>query len=391
MPENRPTTILALATEYKGIPFLQACKEQGCHVIVVTTSRNQDQPWPHDSIDEFFDMPDLRHQPDLTYAISYLARERPIDRIVALDDYDVEHAADLREHLRLAGMGHSAARLFRDKLAMRVHARQNGLAVPHFVSLFNYDDLRHFMAHVAPPWIFKPRLLAGSEGIQKIHEAAQLWSLLEQLGDQQSYYLLEQFVPGDVFHVDSLVWQGEVIFALASGYGVPPMTALQGRGIFTTRVLPRDAAEAEALRTLNQRLIKVLGRTYGPTHSEFIRAQDGTFYFLETAARVAGGNIDKVIEAATGLVIWREAAQMELADVRGEPYTLPSLHDGYAGLIACPSREPFADTSAYTEPEIAFRPRSDEFASLIIGSPSYERIEVLLAQYAQRFANDFMP
>ena len=47
--------------------------------------------------------------------------------------------------------------------------------------------------------------------------------LVGALGDRRSYYLLEQFVPGEVFHVDSLVKDGEVIFAAASGYSRPPL------------------------------------------------------------------------------------------------------------------------------------------------------------------------
>lgn len=390
MHNEQPLTILALATEYKGVPFLKECKRQGCHVILLTTTENKEMPWPHEAIDELLDMPDLRVQPDLTYAVSYLMRDRLIDRIVALDDYDVEHAADLREHLRLAGMGHSVARLFRDKLAMRTRARAQGIRVPNFVGMFNYDDIRAFMAASPPPWVFKPRMLAGSEGIRKFHDAEPMWRLLDELGDQKSYYLMEQFIAGEVFHVDGLMWQGEVLFSLVSQYGVPPMTALQGGGVFSTRVLPRESATAVALRQLNEKLMHLFGRQNGPTHSEFICAEDGEFYFLETAARVAGGNIDLLIEAATGITIWQEAACIELADVRGETYQLPPVRQDYAGLIACPSNVPYADMSAYTDEEIFQRPCSAEFASLIVGSPSYERVETLLGDYALRFADDFM-
>ena len=46
-----------------------------------------------DSIDEIFYMPDQDHEwnrTDTVNAVSYLARTRVIDRIVALDDFDVE-------------------------------------------------------------------------------------------------------------------------------------------------------------------------------------------------------------------------------------------------------------------------------------------------------------
>jgi len=383
-------TILALASEVKGLPYLEECARQNCHVIVLMDEKLKNDDWPWDSISEHFSMPSVRQQPDVTHAVSYLARDRRIDRIVGLDDYDVETAADLREHMRLGGMGASAARLFRDKLAMRTQARDASIKVPDFTGIFNYDDLRTFMARTPAPWVYKPRTLAGSEGIRKLHSEEEVWRLLDEVGDDKSFHLLEQFIPGDVYHVDALTFKGEVIFALVSKYGAPPMTTLQGRGIFTTRVLPRDTPEVKKLLELNKNVVTTMERDFGPTHTEFIRAEDGTFYFLETAARVGGGNIEWLIHAATGMNIWQEAARLELADLRGESYTLPDIRNHYAGLIAAPSKVPFADTSAYTDKEITLRPKSEEFASLIVGSPSYEKVKSLLASYAERFTRDFL-
>ena len=124
---NNSPTILALASEFKGAEFLRECKNQGCYIIVVACERFKDHPWPHDCIDQFHTMYDLRVQPDLTHTVAYIMRHQQVDRIVALDDYDVEHAADLREHIRLPGMKHTQARLFRDKLAMRTEAKQAGI------------------------------------------------------------------------------------------------------------------------------------------------------------------------------------------------------------------------------------------------------------------------
>lgn len=388
---SRPISVLALASEFKGIPFIEGAKALGCHVIVLMNERLKGEPWPWHCIDEHFDMPDIRRQPDVTYGVSYLLRERHIDRIVALDDYDVETAAALREHLRLEGMGDSAARLFRDKLAMRTQARRSGIRVPEFTGIFNYEQLRQFMERVPAPWVFKPRLLAGSEGIHKLNDAEAVWRLVDSLGDQRSYYLLEQFIPGDVFHVDALVWQGEVVFSLVSRYGLPPMTALQGRGVFSTQVLEQTGEVALALRALNERVVRAMGREWGPTHTEFIRAEDGGLYFLETSARVGGGNIDKLIEAATGVVIWQEAAKIEVASAKGEAYTPPTVQPGYAGLIAAPSAVPYADTRGFSDPEIFYRPRSSEFVSLIVRSESKARIDELLQNYAVRFQQEFMP
>jgi biotin carboxylase len=127
--------ILCLSSYFKGAAFLQACKEAGLHVILATNEKNKDESWPREYIDEFFHMPDLGKLPDILHAAAYLARDRQIDLIAALDDYDVETAAHLREHFRQPGMGDSLARNFRDKLAMRTTARNAGLLVPEFTGV----------------------------------------------------------------------------------------------------------------------------------------------------------------------------------------------------------------------------------------------------------------
>jgi biotin carboxylase len=385
-------TLLALASEMKGLPFIEECKRQGCRVVLLMNEHLRSEPWPWPSIAEHSSMPDIRRQPDVTIAASRLATRGRIDQIVALDDYDVETAAELREHFRLPGMGASAARLFRDKLAMRVRAHECNLLEPRYTGVFNRDEVRAFLREVPPPWVLKPRTLAGSEGIRTLHDAAEVERTLGELGEQRSSFLLEEYIRGAVYHVDALVWRGKVVFALASRYGAPPMAALQGRGIFSTRSLDYASVEAAALIALNERVIlEAMGRTHGPTHTEFICDEAGRFHFLETAARVAGGYIEKLVEAASGIVLWQEAARMELALLRGEDYAVPAPASAYAGLIAAPSRSAYPDTSAYAEAEIYFRPRLREFVSLVVRSPLAERVEDLLAVYAQRFRRDFMP
>ena len=134
-------------------------------------------------------------------------------------------------------------------------------------------------------------------GISKIHREEELWPLLERLGDAQSHYLLERFVPGEIFHCEGVTWQGETLFALAFQYGQPPMQTMHEGGVFTTRVLERDGPEATAVRAMQREILRALTLRTGVTHTEFIRAHaDGEFYFLETAARVGGAYIAEVVQ-----------------------------------------------------------------------------------------------
>ncbi|HUS16740.1 MAG TPA: ATP-grasp domain-containing protein [Chloroflexia bacterium] len=388
MPDTAERTILCLASYEKGAAFLRECKRHGWRVLLLTLERLGDAAWPREAIDAIHLMPDLSRRQDVINAVSYLARTQQIDRIVPLDDYDVETAAALREHLRCPGMGDTTARYFRDKLAMRVQALDRGILVPEFVHALNNDRIREYMARVPAPWVLKPRSEASSLGIKKIEQEADLWPILETLGDRQSYYVLEQYIPGNVYHVDAITSEREVVFAIAHQYGHPPLDVIQG-GIFTSRTLPRESAEAQALLVLHRQLIAALGMVRGVTHTEFIRAHaDGRFYFLETAARVGGAHIAESVEAATGLNLWAEWAKIEIA--RGEhPYVLPACREDYAGLIVSLARQEHPDLGEYRDPEIVWRLDRPHHAGLIVASPSHERVRVLINSYSQRFATDF--
>src|SRR5580700_5828577 len=219
MPQDRPLTILCVSSYEKGQEFLRTSKALGCTVLLLTVEKLRHANWPFECIDEVFTMPEELPLQAILYSVSYLARFHSIDRIVALDEFDMENVSALREHLRIPGMGLTTVRYFRDKLAMRTRAQEAGIPVPEFAHVLNYDNLRGFMARVPGPWLLKPRSQASGIGMKKIHSSDELWPWLDQLGDQQSFYLLEQFIPGKVFHVDSVVSEREIVFAGPHAYG----------------------------------------------------------------------------------------------------------------------------------------------------------------------------
>lgn len=388
---SQPITFVCISSEFKGVDFLKALKAQGCRVFLVTEEKFKEADWPREAIDEIFLMPDLSRHEDVLYGVSYLARHNQIDRIVALDDYDVRLAANLREHMRIPGMGDTTGRYFRDKLAMRKRAEEAGIPVPAFIHILNYDRLNEFMNTVSPPWVFKPRFEAGSVGIKKAHSADEVWNWINELGDRQSFYLLEQFVAGDVFHVDAIVSEKEMVFAAAHQYGRPPMSVSHEGGVFMTRTLPHEGEEAVALKKINAHLLRELGMVRGVTHTEYIRSHaDGRFYFLETAARVGGAHIAETVEAATGVNLWAEWAKIEVAQAKKVDYMLPEIRRDYAGILVCLARQEWPDLSGYQEPEIVWRINKKQHAGLIVCSPDPARIEGLLAEYGRRFAEDFL-
>ena len=393
MPNHDALTVLCLASYEKGHAFLRQAKAEGAHVLLLASQSLQNKAhWPVDAIDEIFYMPDQDKQwnrTDTIHAVSYLCRSRAIDRIVPLDDFDLEMASALREHLRVPGMGETTTRYFRDKLAGRMKAQEAGIVVPDFVGVLNHARVADFTRRVPPPWVLKPRLMAGSIGIKKVHGAEELWTLLEPLGDQQSYFLLERFVPGDIFHVDSIVDGSTVLFAVASGYGLPPMQVSQQGDVFTSRLLERGSPTEQALLAANRRVLGALGLVRGVSHTEFILGhEDGQVYFLETAARVGGAHVADMIEAATGINLWAEWARVELAGGKS-PYRPPEPRGDYAGLLVSLAREEHPDTSRYQDTEIVWRLDKAHHVGFIVRSASPARVEQVLADLAKRVKQDF--
>jgi biotin carboxylase len=381
-------TLLCIATYLKGHEFLRECKRQGCRVLLLTDESLKDADWPREAIDAFYYV--RRHMPeaDIRKGAAYLARTERLDRIVALDDFDVETAAMLREYLHIPGMGETTSRAFRDKLAMRARARAANIPCPDFVHVVNHEAIHEWTARVTPPWVLKPRSQAAAIGIKKVASVEALWQILDTLGDERAEFLLEQFIAGDVYHVDSLVFDRRVVFAAASRYGTPPMAVAHEGGIFVTRTLSDQDATTQRLKAINARVLDSFGLPRGVSHTEFIRRDDGELYFLETSARVGGAYIVDVVEAATGINLWREWATIEIAGEHGT-YVAPASHGAYAGIVLSLARQEAPDTTGYTDAEIVKRVEKRHHAGLIVAAPDEQRVRDLVESYASRFYRDF--
>src|SRR5687767_9582087 len=223
------------------------------------------------------------------------------------------------------------------------------------------------MSRVPPPWIIKPRSDVSAIGIKKIESADEVWQTFAEMNEREnlrergSYYLLARFVAGEVFHVDSVVNNGRVSFAGTNRYGRPPMQVAHHGGAYVSRTIPRGSEDEKKLLEANRKLVKALGIRDGATHAEFIKSDDDVkFYFLEIAARVGGAYIADVLEAASGLNLWREWANLEVNGASHGTRLRPRRE--HAGIVLSLAKQEFPDTSAYDDPEIAYRVKKKHHA-----------------------------
>jgi len=386
-------TFICISNYFKGSDFLIELKKLGNKVYLITSEKLRDKAWPTEFIDEIFFMEgqdtdwNLEH---LLLGVGNFMKSNKIDAIVALDDYDVEKATYLRENLRIDGMGQTTGRYFRDKLAMRMRAKSCGISNPNFCSLFNDHDINTFADTISPPWVLKPRSEASAAGIIKVYDKESLWIHINEMGNNRFKYLVEQFRPGDVYHCDSLIFNGKILFSITSKYLTTPMEISQGGGIFRSANIPYNSEDDKAIKEVNDQVIKGFGLKHGAAHSEYIKCKDdGKIYFLETSSRVGGAHLAEMVAGASNINLWKEWATIEDALVKETKYNLPKVKKGYAGIVLTLSKFQHPDLSSFSDMEICFRIPLDYHAGLVVKSDSNERILELLDDYANRLTADF--
>ncbi len=388
--------IVCIASEFKGNDFYEECADAGWRVTLVTREKLLDSVWAWTSLSEVKTVRDNATAEDYARAVTNVAGTLPVDRVVGIDEFDVLTAAKTREHLQIEGVGASYALRFRDKLLMRNTAARNGLPCPEFTGAFRPDLINEFLTRVHAPWIVKPRTEVNAFGIRKCKTKDEIWQTLTALDarntwrDHPSQFLIERFIEGAVFHVDSVVAGGKVVACGVSRYGATPMNVSHKGGVFTTSILPHKSKEKRELERLNKQLLKAFEYERGVAHSEFLQSsQTGKFYLLEVAARVGGAYIADVLEQASGFNLWREWAKLETTTA-DNPYQPPKIRMDYAGIALCLANEETPDTSHYSDAEIVYRVSKSKHVGLIFHSEDHKRIGELLEIYAGRMTNDFL-
>ncbi len=388
--------IVCIASEHKGNEFLEECRNAGWHVTLVTRKDLLDYPWAWTSINEVKTVERHAAPEDYVRTITNIAGSQPVDRIVGLDEFDVLTAAKAREHLQIEGISGSYGLRFRDKLRMRRLACEINLPCPEFVGAFNTEAINNYLQTTSAPWVVKPRTEVSAFGIRKCETAEEVWQHLSELDarhtwrDHPSQFLIEHFIAGKVFHVDSVVADGKIVASGVSQYGTPPFTVTHSGGVFTTFTLDHNSKERKELEKLNKKLLEGFEYQRGVAHAEFLQsAETGEFFLLEVACRVGGAYIANVHEHASGFNLWREWARLETA-TKENPYKPPKLRKEFAGIVLCLAKENAPDTSHYTDEEIVYRVSKPKHVGLIFHSKNQARISELLQNYSEKIANDFL-
>ncbi|CAK2508779.1 MULTISPECIES: ATP-grasp domain-containing protein [Vibrio] len=238
------------------------------------------------------------------------------------EDYMVP-ASEVRLSLGLAGLQPSSASRFRDKTVMKDVLRTSGLRVPHFGHFdktLSYDEVT---SRVGTPFVLKPIDALGALGVYIIKSESEFANTINMIGDE--CYEYEEFISGRLYHVDTLLKEGKVVFNVACEYTAPNLDFQKGVPIISIPLLENDEL-AIKLKAFALDCICALGLESGPAHTEVFLLDNGELVFLESAARTPGAVIVPMYEKQFGFNMIEAALQIEIGDT---PYIPISTSNNY--------------------------------------------------------------
>lgn len=221
-----------------------------------------------------------------------LAGLSDVDSVVSMSEFGLYAGAWARARFGLPHRSDTSIDRVRDKVAMKHRLCVAGIPVPRFAD----DALAARTASWTGPTIAKPRRGAGSSGVLRFASLAQA---LAETQAQPEPYEYEEFVTGDVLHVDGYVQDGGLRGAVAAECVGTPLEYAGGAVIGSVQI-----DDPEVLR-FAERTVRALGLTEGAVHLELFRCADAEperrLVFLEIGNRVGGAGIITAYARRTGL------------------------------------------------------------------------------------------
>jgi biotin carboxylase len=247
---------------------------------------------------------DLSDEGATLRAAAQLHRSRPIDRVVTVAERLVLTAGRLRGALGLPGFSLEQMLVFRDKAVMKRHFRAHGLRTPEFMEIERPTDALPMLKRHGRI-VLKPLREMGSSGVYLVDSSAELVRLTASVLDDYGAYEAEEFIDGDLYHVDGVVHEGRPVAAIASRYLDPTDNYARGRPFRSVAV--DDGPARDTVLEFSRRVHAAVPWFSGVTHLEVFLDRRGEPVLCEIAGRPGGGGIGATFHHRYGVALTEPA------------------------------------------------------------------------------------
>jgi hypothetical protein len=277
----------------------------------------------------------------------FAAELGPPTAVVALYEQVTLPAARLRDHFGVQGVDTDTALLCRDKVRMKEAMRSGGIRVPAFWAVdaaTPYADLEKIAQAVPGRIVLKPQRQAGSFGVTIFRDGTEFLAHARAHGIPDDHEA-EEFVEGDVCHVDGVVRDGEIRFLSASRYIGDCLQFQNGGEQHLSAVTFDDAPTLARITDFTALVLKTLGLHTSTFHLELFLTPDDELVFLEVGNRFGGAYISDSLRAVYGVDLVRESV-LACMGLPSEAGTVTGILDhegvGASGWLYCalPGSEP---------------------------------------------------
>lgn len=225
----------------------------------------------------------------------------PPTHVVALQETDLDLAAELREEFDLPGMRGEDLRPLRDKLLMARRLEEAGLPVPPTAEAPDHAAVAAFADRHGWPVLVKPRRGTASVGVTRLDSPERLASYTFP---RETDLLVQPWLPDRVLHVDG-VFTGEGLGAWrASRYLSTCLDFTQGAALGSVEI--DDAGALGRIGELTAATVRALFTGPSVFHLELFESDTGALTVLETGARPGGAEVP---------FVWREVHGIDLMAV----------------------------------------------------------------------------
>lgn len=237
-----------------------------------------------------------------------------VEGVVNCSESCLRTQAALVARHRVPGIQPETAAVCRDKTRMALRFEEHGVPMARRRVVTRADELAEAVRHVGLPGVLKPSTGVASLFTVRFDDEEDLvrrFRAFERaaaehpapaLREMNGRWLIEEYLDGPAFSVESLTHRGETkhIAICQKGEMVPPFF----REIGHVCPAPLTGEQRSEMVAIAERTIASLGIEDGITHTEMKRTSRGV-RVLELGARMGGGSIRQVVQLATGVDLLR--------------------------------------------------------------------------------------
>ena len=312
--------LLIIEKNPSGSIGLRKAQELGLNIIFIGSNKYYNRLSDNDKqyVSKLIEI-DTNNEDAVMHAVDSLAASVRIDGVMTFMEFYVPLAARAAERLGLPGISHLSARQARDKALMRERFAAAGVASPAFYTVLSLKEALAAAEKCGYPNVLKPVNMAGSRGVYRNDNAAELTAHYKQLLQYQppfgvaraEMFLLEEFMDGPEFSVESVSCNGQVEVVAVTR----KILATGGSFVETGHVVPASVAADQhaALCALARQAVSALGIVNGGSHAEIKLTSTGP-KVVEVAARLGGDSIPELVELATGVDLWKAVIQVAMGE-----------------------------------------------------------------------------